>query len=769
MQAIRFPTCNHVISESNSKASPRGLKMSEASCFHHHNKQEHCWWNQMSDIRQHVARTFPSNLQQQQPSSSPTSIGNQNINDNTMIDRKNGSFDLLSLAIQRYIVPSPTTMKHDKRLSNCTDGTLWVDRYYNSATINPSSSIVDDAKVNEYIANDYSTSQRNAYQQIHSFIERFMFERHKVEQTIIEKRNKRRRKFYDVSSPPTNGKLKNAFPKLRHNVKRSTCEKYSDDDCLWVDDDDASDSGTCTSSLCVLSGPIGCGKSNLVHHVAKQLGCRKVVELHTGMKRNSASIKRYIEEATKSHSTFDMLHNQQQQKSHTFAKPANCNEGNNSKNENGDTSTNERGSAVTVILIDEVDNLDPCTDTGFWPALCDLYKQSKCPIIVTCNTIPRELCSGSSFQFTHVPMKSPTPTECSEQLQNILSNEGFVVHPDYISDTCYAINPLVTIAEIGNCDMRRILHELQLFHVRTLSALSLPVQLLQPSDSKNCTTVIDTKFQLPKIESTYPNVIYLDRYTSMTITGSSFLSLIDPTNQDCKDTIYGYNCDVYIGDVCCRHGRIINDTTVIAIIAPLHSTIEVDQRQTKYLPVNICCSKQLGLLSTTRNSITSIDLPDQTKMYGASGPCLVECRLLDPVSKPNNDFENDLDNTATASAMTSVGNEDYTAHIGSLLRNEVDSNVASQLLRTSVDDWIMKYGNVQKVEATDEACEVRSNDLQLLDDMWVQASRSSDASLFEDIGLNFVPMISGACRGFGFTYTDDYPKRTNENSKPYVT
>ena len=71
-------------------------------------------------------------------------------------------------------------------------------------------------------------------------------------------------------------------------------------------------------------------------------------------------------------------------------------------------------------------------------------------------------------------------------------------------------------------------------------------------------------------------------------------------------------------------------------------------------------------------------------------------------------------------------------------------------------------------EASYATVKSKKQELNTIDQMAASASLASDTSLFEDIGLNPIPLLSGACRGYGFAYTEDFPKRTNEHSKPYV-
>jgi hypothetical protein len=59
--------------------------------------------------------------------------------------------------------------------------------------------------------------------------------------------------------------------------------------------------------------------------------------------------------------------------------------------------------------------------------------------------------------------------------------------------------------------------------------------------------------------------------------------------------------------------------------------------------------------------------------------------------------------------------------------------------------------------------------LKAIEELSFDCMLMSDAALFEDVGLSGIPFLSGSCRGFGFDMTDEFPNRTNENSKPYVS
>ena len=643
------------------------------------------------------------------------------------------SFDLLTTAIYASIVPRATnatlaitTSGGDDRDGSCSTR-MWVDRYYNTNHL-------DSTRITDTDTGTSIVPGGVAYDQIRHFIERFMLERQKVERASVEKRNQQRQNWF---GQPTSKISRSSSSTTTTKRRTGNRNDIWDDDEEYTNSNSALDAADRWSSLCVISGPIGVGKSNLVHRVAKELGCRKVVELHTGMKRNAASIKRIIEEATKSHSTFDMLQNQCQGISN-------------------DTSLEDRGSAVTVILVDEVDHLDPDTDCGFWSALCDLSKESKCPIMVTCNSVPKEL-KASSFRWTHVPIERPTAVQCAGQLRDILWQEGYTVRDAPHHGDAEPRDALVTMAKLVNCDMRRILHELQLFHAEMaakgshrsddgkllLPHVNVPHQDIQP-------------FLFPTIESVFPNVIFFDRNTCITVNGTNFLSLIDPTQ-----TKNPYHCKVYIGSYCCAQARIMNDSTILAVVTPS------DNVTNSYLPVNIASRKGLGIMSSTKGSLMKMELPDQTKILSTVSACLVECRPGETVHKNDSDSECEFE----ADVAREVVSEKLLEHVSSfdkMTNKHLETDLAMKMLNDSVDTHRAMYEveDVQETIATPFS-KVNEEDLDQFEELVTLAGLASDASLFEDVGLNPVPILSGACRGFGFVHTEDFPKRTNEHSKPY--
>jgi len=152
--------------------------------------------------------------------------------------------------------------------------------------------------------------------------------------------------------------------RLKHKKKATKKQTYYDDDDFM---DSEQEEEMPLESLCVLTGPVASGKSSLVHAVAAACDCQ-VLEITTADKRGHAAVKRVLEEATQSLSSLDMLKQQGRGTRAVFGKATPHELVDSDDNEDA-----EKGSAVTIVLIDEVDNLyEAHGDSGFWTALSEL-------------------------------------------------------------------------------------------------------------------------------------------------------------------------------------------------------------------------------------------------------------------------------------------------------------------------------------------------------------------------------------------------------------
>ena len=85
--------------------------------------------------------------------------------------------------------------------------------------------------------------------------------------------------------------------------KKETSYGYKDDDFIWSDSDEE-DAGLC--SVFLLTGPTGCGKTNLVRAAAESQSC-VVLEINTSEERGGAALRRAIQECTQCHSSVAVL------------------------------------------------------------------------------------------------------------------------------------------------------------------------------------------------------------------------------------------------------------------------------------------------------------------------------------------------------------------------------------------------------------------------------------------------------------------------------
>ena len=170
---------------------------------------------------------------------------------------------------------------------------------------------------------------------------------------------------------------------MQGKKKRRKSKKNS----LWYDEDyDSDEDDDGTPLTFVLCGPPGTGKTCMVHAAVKELGGH-VLEVNTMENRGNTSLKKKIEEATQSQKFSAIDDN-----------------------------------AMTVILMDEADVVfESHGDGGFWTAVKFLAKRSKCPIVITCNYLPKHLSTIKSETFY---TSRPTVEECVYGVGLVLEAEG---------------------------------------------------------------------------------------------------------------------------------------------------------------------------------------------------------------------------------------------------------------------------------------------------------------------------------------------------------
>lgn len=504
--------------------------------------------------------------------------------------------------------------------------------------------------------------------------------------------------------------------RLARGKKMRSKKKKVDD--LWDDASDDNQSGL--PSICLLTGPVGCGKTSLVHSIARSCDC-EVMEINTTDKRSHQNLKNAIEEMTQSDSTLDMLKNR-------AAAPLIFSKRQSALVDSEDEDSDEEGSAVPIVLIDEVDLIfDHDGDAGFWPALKALAKRAKCPIFLTANAIPQAM-SALSMRFKHYSMERPTPTECMRKILQVMNSENLAYRQNLLRDQVEQV--LVVFAERYECDLRRILLEMQLFaKARNYVALSEPDQSFLDKASMN--PGIRFFEEGPVARKITPNAVPAEEQTRLTIEGRGFASLPQ-------------NCSISIGQQVCE-AEVVDDTTISAVCPPFPLQ-ETNFRYSCRFPVVKIEAPPAISRSAIGTRLNTLELHEGSTMLAASHVTieyLLPCRSRDKSVK-----------------RKSMVHSKHTEEPSSVRQSETK----------------MLIENPTTVEVHMNA--VSDEDLQSLEELSQLAyklERHSDATFMEH-SMYGIPWLGGASRGFASHFVDGFgtscdPTATNklcrdDNAKP---
>jgi DNA polymerase III delta prime subunit len=632
---------------------------------------------------------------------------------------------------------------------------LWVDRYYSNCS----------RKIE---------SQAAARGQLSTFVQRFMVDRHKAH--VLQAQRQEQRTHQNRGGAGAN------------SSKPSSRRRVLDLDDAWTDDE--MNERRADSSICLLTGPVGCGKTQLVHSVAQELGCRTVLELHTGVPRGAAAVKRLVAEATQSHSTSEMMQKPPQLFSKSQPEPSNTRASDLCDTDDDDDQSvqshqeDQPCSAVTVILMDEIDNLYD-GDGSIWTALGELSKSSKCPIVLTANTLPRAL-HGSTIQFQHISLDRPSVAECAQYLSQVLAAEQIAMTESKGGNdvTAAALSSLEQAAILGRCDLRRMIHEVQLFAVQPMTThRSLPIK------ESSLTAEFNGKVEhagslricdLPTIESIQPRAICSDMFSLVTINGSNFWSLAGP-HEIGSDWGKGVPCLVHIGHQVCPRACIVSDSTILAVVAPMNVPAEVRDGPATgcirsyaalYAPVMIASASRLGVHSISSGLVACGEQSNSSP--AVQRPSTIEYRF--PSESKGGHYEHLPDANDGSSSeeefeferptpLISAPNLRALVERGTINASAESTETASRVLQEGMDAWKSIHGSISMISPNKPPhCSVES--LLEMQDISTKAGYASDAALFEDIGLFGLPDLAGSCHGFGFDLTDHSHKHNNETRKP---
>jgi hypothetical protein len=446
-----------------------------------------------------------------------------------------------------------------------------------------------------------------------------------------------------------------------------------------------------------------------------------------------------------------------------------------------------QGSALTVILVDEVDLLYE-DDAGFWNALGDLSRKSKSPIILTANSLPNgiENCwarTRGSIGYRLLEVLRPELEGCASWLRSVVEREGF----DWkLTDVIQQNRALTRIVMACNRDLRRLAHELQLFSHSDAKQLttSLPLRSHERDDSSDFSSILvnatyKSSFPVPKILSVEPTSVRDQSYSFLTLRGSGFLSLASPeilanAVHDGSDLAHqqGHLVVVRVGGQVCPLARIVNDSTILAVLAPrrpAHFSLNRPQSSScRILPgrrpwnaelseVTASSSLPLGLLSTTEGSVSRF--PEAALPEGASKKvtrdrmCLLESQIstmsvmtLEEVE--DSECEREVEDFQGPVALSSLP---------SLLPSPlqvslVDWELVNGVFRSGLCEFMGKdRGIVNSNKSKPLAIgQPAFPEVESAESLAGTAALASDAVWIQNMCCTGAPWLAGACRGFGF-------------------
>ena len=419
---------------------------------------------------------------------------------------------------------------------------------------------------------------------------------------------------------------------------------------------------------------------------------------------------------------------------------------------------------MTIILIDEVDVVYEAEgDTGFWTAIAAVAKTAKCPIFLTANKVPPILQQMSSVEYKRIRTSRPTASECASKLLQIMhqNKEYLVVRPELDGES--RRNGLAAIAEICNCDLRRMMHELQLFSTASsmLKGCRSPKQtrVLEVGNKKNpTTTTTDVGQMLPRIESIQPATIPATKYSVVTIKGENFSTLA----KDSHGSSDGNGCsvlEVLVGGQMCPKVRIVDQNTLLVLCPPCLIPESVDpgtcryhdshrkSLTTRFAPVEVRSVKRLGCVYVAGRAVR-----DKEASTGSRVSSSMQATITYDFDDCDGEFEF---GGSTFGTLNCVGEtREKLLKTGLAIWNTADPKSSPTTLTAE--------GKAAELPHCDR---VNSEDIERLAD---ESRIASDAWLLEDL-QDGIPFLAGACRGFGFDLAhqvDETGCRQHENARP---
>eukprot|EP00536_Pseudo-nitzschia_multiseries_P012204 jgi/Psemu1/326727/estExt_fgenesh1_pg.C_4520001 len=362
--------------------------------------------------------------------------------------------------------------------------------------------------------------------------------------------------------------------------------------------------------------------------------------------------------------------------------------------------------------------------------------------------------AGGCFRLHLSP---PSPIECASKLLQVGAREGLSIRPEWKAKGSEAVQQrLSTIATLCGRDLRKLMNELQVFAATATATASATTSAnsggIQPIGSASATTTgaaaaverTQTTVWFPTVTALTPTKIPMDRHS---VSGTSSSSRVG-----------------------CSIGRFVKSETLVD-----GTRVYGTQRLTvEYALLEDLPPATIGDGDNPADETNGDDDDDDdTPMEDA------DARLCDNHKEPES--QNDGATGAGHPELADGSN----AKEEEARRETVDSNINFPTEDSERSQWKTA---IAKAEAVSRAANVRSKPPRKtlpedretaaeLDLLSKYAHDASDASFLEEFGEG-LPYLSGACRGFGFDYTEDCilgrksgnggsdTLRMHENSRP---
>ena len=242
-----------------------------------------------------------------------------------------------------------------------------------------------------------------------------------------------------------NGKSQKAKPSSPKKRRKRKSEEM--DEFIAASDDDEACSGGTGKNAILLVGPSGSGKTASVLAVAQQLGF-EVFEIHPGMRRSARDIQDKVGDMTQNHlvqqstllsressmsiddrEAINLGHPSANQKTMANFMTKGTKGGKPKAVEaNATKDSKVKSQKQSLILLEEVDILFD-DDKGFWTHVQWLIKNTKRPVILTCNDIESVPVDELDL-FTILHYDRPKVDVAVQNLAYIAAAEGHVVNKE---------------------------------------------------------------------------------------------------------------------------------------------------------------------------------------------------------------------------------------------------------------------------------------------------------------------------------------------------